>query len=354
MAVITFACYACNQVLQVGADKAGRKAKCSQCGTILTVPALAQNVLPVAEAIAPTPAAPPPLHPSPPTAGGVAHGLDEVEVVEEPASRRLDDFEAGPPRRRQSEYYDVRRRPPSKWHKVKLGFLLVFIGMCVLAGAFGFTLLGWLLVNAGAGAMVGAVLVRIGETIMFLGGGAAIVGHVFWLWISNRRGAFGFAIATLSVAGVLELFQIVHMASVYGSFLGGNTVVNMLVGLLRAAHFMMIAFYLRALAQTVADRIGAQRLERSAMLNVILCACLAGLELIGGIIVLATAPSLILGGGTGYMVVRWLFFWLSAIFSVVVFVFTILAVYQGKRTADALADALAHGLPGTERDHYST
>src|SRR5262249_50508645 len=35
---ITFQCYSCNQVLKVGADKAGKKAKCIKCGTILTIP----------------------------------------------------------------------------------------------------------------------------------------------------------------------------------------------------------------------------------------------------------------------------------------------------------------------------
>ena len=35
---ITFQCYSCNQVLKVGSDKAGKKAKCIKCGTILTIP----------------------------------------------------------------------------------------------------------------------------------------------------------------------------------------------------------------------------------------------------------------------------------------------------------------------------
>ena len=38
MSFITFQCYACQQVLKVGEDKAGRKAKCYKCGTVLTVP----------------------------------------------------------------------------------------------------------------------------------------------------------------------------------------------------------------------------------------------------------------------------------------------------------------------------
>jgi hypothetical protein len=38
MEVISFRCAACKHVLKVGADKAGRKAKCSKCGQELTIP----------------------------------------------------------------------------------------------------------------------------------------------------------------------------------------------------------------------------------------------------------------------------------------------------------------------------
>ena len=38
MSLIRFQCYVCNQELQVAAEKAGRKAKCIQCNTILTIP----------------------------------------------------------------------------------------------------------------------------------------------------------------------------------------------------------------------------------------------------------------------------------------------------------------------------
>jgi hypothetical protein len=41
MSVITFQCYACNQMLKVGADKGGKKTKCIKCGTILTIPVAA-------------------------------------------------------------------------------------------------------------------------------------------------------------------------------------------------------------------------------------------------------------------------------------------------------------------------
>jgi hypothetical protein len=39
METITFRCTACKHVLKIGADKAGRKAKCVKCGTPLIIPA---------------------------------------------------------------------------------------------------------------------------------------------------------------------------------------------------------------------------------------------------------------------------------------------------------------------------
>src|SRR5271165_3351091 len=38
MDLISFRCTSCNQSLKIGADKAGRRIKCTKCGTPLTVP----------------------------------------------------------------------------------------------------------------------------------------------------------------------------------------------------------------------------------------------------------------------------------------------------------------------------
>src|SRR5262245_52779759 len=155
MSVITFQCFACNQVLQVGADKAGRKAKCSQCGTVLTIPVLAgaasEGVLPaaslpaaslpaapVARPVAAPPAAlPSALPPSAPPPVPAPARIDDVKVIDdEPRRRRLYDDDDDEPRsrRRRDDDYDVRRPVYSKWDKVRIGFLIAFIGLCVVAG----------------------------------------------------------------------------------------------------------------------------------------------------------------------------------------------------------------------------
>ncbi len=51
METITFACAACQHVLKVGADKAGRKSKCPKCGAPVTVPSAASAPAPAENAI---------------------------------------------------------------------------------------------------------------------------------------------------------------------------------------------------------------------------------------------------------------------------------------------------------------
>src|SRR5262245_25087176 len=42
MDIITFQCTNCQKVMRIGADKAGKRAKCSKCGTSLVIPAQSQ------------------------------------------------------------------------------------------------------------------------------------------------------------------------------------------------------------------------------------------------------------------------------------------------------------------------
>src|SRR5688572_19785981 len=221
MSVITFQCYACNQVLQVAGDKAGRKAKCSQCGTILTIPVLAPGV--IAQGVLPAASMPAPPMPAPPAVPGPRR-VDDVAAAEAEASRRRRSFDDDDraPRRRRDDDYDVRRAGFSPWDKVKIGFLVAFIGLCVTAGAYGVELLGRLIhlisymSGAFGGFQIASVFIRLGLTVAFIGVIAAVVGHVFWLFVSNRTGALGFGIATLAVCGVYLIFQLVgHIMPAY-------------------------------------------------------------------------------------------------------------------------------------------
>jgi hypothetical protein len=307
MSAITFSCTSCGQVLQVPGDKAGRKAKCAQCGAVLTIPAAAA----VAEGVAPR--------------GEIGRG-----AAESPPKRRFDEeLEAVPerPRRRHGEDgdYDVSRRLTSPWEKVRLGFLIGFIGLCVMAGAHGLHVLGALLGLLQAWT-VATVFHRIAACVVFMGTIGAIVGHVFCLFVPNKRSALAFAIATLAVAGVYLLMQIVYLAMLFNPF-RGNYAVMLLTQLLQAAHFMMIAFFLRALAQLF----DAYALEKNSMLLIILSGCYAGYALISGIIIMA------LPYGTGLAIVIGIVGLLGVVLVAVLYVFTLLAFFRCKALADRWA-----------------
>ena len=90
MEMITFPCTACKFVLKVGADKAGRNAKCGKCGAILKIPA----------ASAAEPAAPPPPAPKKPAdddeeEGGMVYQLKEFAPQ---AEEQLQQAEAAKPK----------------------------------------------------------------------------------------------------------------------------------------------------------------------------------------------------------------------------------------------------------------
>src|SRR5262249_40701023 len=146
----------------------------------------------------------------------------------------------------------------------------------------------------------------------------------------------------LAVAGVLALLQIVHMIQTFSVFYIGGGFSQKLPGMLRAAHFMMIAFFLPPLAPPFRH----PNLENPTLLKIILCGCLAGFELLSGIVLMAMAPSLFDFGGIsrGFIIARTILFWLGAALLVVVLVFTILAIYKGKK----LVDAQVGGEPDTE------
>src|SRR5262245_52157308 len=106
MSFITFQCYACNQSLKVGSDKAGRKAKCHKCGTILTIP-IASAAPPAARETSRRPTAPPPIPAVSAEPTPVAPLEDEEDY--RPRRRRRDDedeYEEPRSRRRRDEARD--------------------------------------------------------------------------------------------------------------------------------------------------------------------------------------------------------------------------------------------------------
>jgi hypothetical protein len=294
MSFITFQCYACGQMLKVGADKGGRKAKCHKCGTVLTIPVA--SAAPGTEAGAPPPgptssrSLPPPVPPAeavpaaPPTA--VTAGPTPVAPADEFADER-----PRPRRRRDEREYEeeedlgpIRRPEGDPWARARLGLLLVFIGACVLAGAFLLEVVAELLLTintikemspsyrptpgGGEGSATAfRVLLRIGLLLEMGAAITSLVGYVFCILGPRARGALGLAIAITAVAGVQLLLLIWKLILFFGSLFSptggpgplqtgffGFWFMLFLTQMLFAALFILFPFYLRSLSLQLKSR----------------------------------------------------------------------------------------------------
>jgi hypothetical protein len=153
MDTITFRCSACQHVLRVSADKAGRKAKCIKCGTPLTIPA--SNAEQSQEA-ALTPAAakkesaqakepalaisdpqPAPKPDADDDEGGLTYELKEQPQPKEEALRERDKktpLPKGPGRRQVKKLSRITHA--RQWVRVSLGLQIVAAGLCVWLAAY--------------------------------------------------------------------------------------------------------------------------------------------------------------------------------------------------------------------------
>lgn len=355
MSTITFTCYSCNQVLRVGADKAGKKAKCVKCGTILTIPVAAGDE---AELVAPAESAPPPAPrrpptpppaprrpPTPPPKPRARDARDDV-FDDEPAPRRPrrdadydeaprrrprddydDDFDEAPRRRPRDDYdddYDRPRRKWGDWTKVQVGLLLEGITGGMLIGYAGLMLLAILFVliwtlaaspqNPSFGLLrAGVTMAGIAMIIYFLLQIPAVVGYVFSLFARNKNGAVALAITSLSLGGVNLLLKIffvlipafrafgVDPMRGAGPSLGGpeirlggpavTIILTILVLLLFDSEYIIYPLYLRAVGLTVKDR----SLAGSAMMPLILACVVIGMKLL--LMILALSVGAARGGG---------------------------------------------------------
>jgi hypothetical protein len=260
---ITFQCYSCNQVLKVGSDKAGKKAKCIKCGTILTIPVSSEE-----EEIEEVRSGPP----------RKSSARDEEEDEDRPRKRRSrddddeededrprkrrsrddddeddedrprkrrsrdddDEDDEDRPRKRRSrdddddeddedrprrrgrdrdddddeDDYDRPRRKKggggSPWPKVRVGLLLETINAFILIGHAGVMLLAFVLVllalvarSAGMGEF-SDVLTKIGVGLYVAFQFPAVAGYVFTIFTPNKKGAMALGITVL-VLGCINL-----------------------------------------------------------------------------------------------------------------------------------------------------
>lgn len=328
MSYITFQCYACSKNLKVPAEKAGRKAKCNQCGTVLTIPAQSSEpanppspappqagyvtaaptgghtaVDPSTAVHYPQPAPEQPFEPTDvayvpapaaggypqPGAGGMPGGYPAPAGGFSPYPGESGEYPS-------EEYTDVSKRP--NWNMVRLGMLLCFIGACVMAGAFALHVIGYLLVTIPlvqllSGSFPGTdsgdtprVLLLISTLVSLFATITAIVGYVFCMIGPNKRGSMGLSIAVLSIA-VLEilLIMIFQLPGLFGqNFLRigtnqsffGTWLLYLLIQLLFGAEVILFPLVVRAFALSLKKKMHA----KSAMVSLFLAGAYTGERLL--------------------------------------------------------------------------
>ncbi|MBI3410089.1 MAG: hypothetical protein HY040_17240 [Planctomycetes bacterium] len=135
MDLISFRCPSCNQGLKAPADKAGRKVRCTKCGTELTIP------------MSQAPASPPPPNPAPPTAApftapapkeqadpaSYAFLLDPAEEAAKAKTEQPAEKKRAPKIKRRFRML----QEPEQWAKTRLGLGVVLLSVYFWAGAFG-------------------------------------------------------------------------------------------------------------------------------------------------------------------------------------------------------------------------
>jgi hypothetical protein len=246
MSTISFQCYSCNQVLKVGADKAGKRGKCPKCGTALTIPVSSTDGTGAPPAMPGPHATPmpqqypqqhyqapqqpypqPPPQPQPqyqqpyPPQQYPQQGYQQGYQQPAPGPMRAEYVEDEPPYA-QDEYEDARpRRGGSKWAMPRIGLLIQFIANCVIAGAFVLQVICYLLMTIAiirlmAGSMVdmhgpfgmfgigqaAGVLLKIAEILTLGASVASIVAYVFWILGPKERGMMPMAITAVALGGV--------------------------------------------------------------------------------------------------------------------------------------------------------
>ena len=130
MDTITVRCPSCENKLRVGADKAGRRAKCPKCGKAVPIPA-AEEPPPVVAAAPPPP--PPDDDDGPADYGLVDHDSappPEVDLTGSLSPKKKDKKKAAKITRRTKTLPDK-----EQWEKVNTGLLFVFMGVTVWLAA---------------------------------------------------------------------------------------------------------------------------------------------------------------------------------------------------------------------------
>lgn len=134
MDVINVTCGGCGHAMRFAADKAGRKAKCPKCASVVPIPT-GTEITSAAPPVVAAAEAPPAVTAasSVPTSDDIgAYGVTEAEqkqVEEEPKKKKKDEKKKLPKLQRKVKAL----ADGDSWEKVRLGLLFVFLGTCLWA-----------------------------------------------------------------------------------------------------------------------------------------------------------------------------------------------------------------------------
>ena len=240
MAVITFNCPACKQVLKVSSEKAGRKIMCTKCSKNVTVPSGAEK----AEEKPPAP--PPPAVPDDDeeeVAGG-AYGLAQEEAG---AKGEVKSTEVKKEKRTRRKLKLKTVQYPELWEKVRIGLMILFVAVCVWGAGFAIQALVLLLgafsgpqyaslmdkllaqqqaapigqeqaiprFDLAVGLIAGAENLELARTLLIFvqilslfQTGIALTGYFFCLVVPNRYGTKGLAMTLCVLAAVNALLVV--------------------------------------------------------------------------------------------------------------------------------------------------
>ncbi|MBV9123616.1 MAG: hypothetical protein JO112_09680 [Planctomycetes bacterium] len=192
----------------------------------------------------------------------------------------------------------------SRWAKVRVGILLVFIAACILGGAVFLEQIPSLLFMVGLTPSLDILRV-FGDilqicAVLVLGQGIlAIVGYCFCLVVPNKHAALGLAIAALALGGVNLILRLtfggIHFGGEGNFALGafsvfdveGRNILPILRDLLFLAELLVFPLFLRAVALARKEEGIA-----SMCLNVVIVAAVhAGVKLVYYLVIYSFANS---------------------------------------------------------------
>lgn len=141
MDAISIRCKACKHTMRFSADKVGKKAKCSKCGTLVVIEVQREAAQEAVDAVAPPAVAePPPVKDEFADDGPAQYDVFvDKELEERQRLLREEEENKGKKKKDKKKLPKVGRKikpidQAEEWEKVRIGLMMLFIGTCIWLG----------------------------------------------------------------------------------------------------------------------------------------------------------------------------------------------------------------------------